>query len=394
MDIAFLTTALDRGGAETQMVRLATTLRRRGWRVGILTMLPSSAFRDDLVSAEIPWVECLNARDRIPWRSAVRIVRQLRRWRPVVLVTFNFPADVFGRICGRFAGVPAIVSAVGTTHIRTSLRRKFYRLTEPLIAVTVANSKAAAAAMTARGILSPAKTRVIPNGLSLEAFEGLPSREEIRAGLHVRETDFLWLAVGNLRPAKDYPNLLKAAARCATVSGSFRLLVAGAAQPGTGRNARALPYAEALRLRAAELRLEGQVEFLGERDDVPQLLRAADGFVLSSAWEGMPNAVMEAMAAALPVVATDVGDVPELVEDRTSGFVVQPGDSEALADRMLSLMAMPPDQRRAMGERGLERIRARFENERVVDEWEALFRRLVNRNVPDHILPVQHAPAP
>ena len=170
--------------------------------------------------------------------------------------------------------------------------------------------------------------------------------------------------------------------------------MAGAAQPGTGRNARALPYAEALRLRAAELRLEGQVEFLGERDDVPQLLRAADGFVLSSAWEGMPNAVMEAMAAALPVVATDVGDVPELVEDRTSGFVVQPGDSEALADRMLSLMAMPPDQRRAMGERGLERIRARFENERVVDEWEALFRRLVNRNVPDHILPVQHAPAP
>ncbi len=392
MDIAFLVTSLDRGGAETQLVRIATTLRRRGWRVGVLTLMPSDALKQDLDAAEIPCVPCLDARDRIPWRSAVRLYRQLRRWRPVVLATFNFPADVFGRICGRLAGVPAIVSAVGTTHIKTSLRRRFYRWSEFLIARTVANSKAAAMAMTARRILTPAKTQVIPNGLDFAAFDRLPSREELRAGLEVPEAEFLWVAVGNLRPAKDYPNLLNAAARCVALGGAFRLQVVGEAQPGPGRNAMAVPHHEVLRQRVGELGLEGTVQFLGGRGDVPRILKAADGFVLSSAWEGMPNTVMEAMASGLPVVATDVGDVRELVEDGATGWVVPPGDPQALAERMLAVMAMDPEERLAMGARGRERVHAGYDNERVVDRWEDLFRDLVNRKVPDHLLPNHRPP--
>ena len=147
MDIAFLTTSLERGGAETQLVRIATTLRRRGWEVGILTMLPSSAFLEEVREAAIPLVQCADARARFPWRTGLRMIRQLRQWRPAILVTFNFPADAFGRLCGRIAAVPTIVSAVGTTHIKSSARRNFYRYSEPLVAVTVANSKAAARSM-------------------------------------------------------------------------------------------------------------------------------------------------------------------------------------------------------------------------------------------------------
>jgi glycosyltransferase involved in cell wall biosynthesis len=388
MDITFLTTSLERGGAETQLVRIATTLRRRGWEVGILTMLPSSAFLEEIRDAGIPLVQCADARARIPWRTGLGLIRQLRRWRPAILITFNFPADAFGRLCGRVAGVPTIVSAVGTTHIKSSARRSFYRFSEPLIAMTVANSKAAARAMVARGILRPEKTVVIPNGLVLDAPCPAP-RAEVRAELGVKDAEFLWFAVGNLRPAKDYPTLLNAAALCPP---GTRIKVVGGDFGGTLKNAEGVPCAEALLRRAAELGLGGAVEFLGSRADVARLLRAADGFVLSSAWEGMPNTVMEAMAEGLPVVATDVGDVPELVEEGISGFVVPPGDPKALAERMRFTMTLPPEARKALGDQGMARIHGRYENERVVDEWEALFRRLATRRMPDPLRPSKEFP--
>ncbi|MDR3670273.1 MAG: glycosyltransferase [Holophaga sp.] len=376
MDLVFLTTSLDRGGAETQVVRIATTLRRRGWQVGILTMLPSSAFLEDIQAAGIPLAECLGAQDRIPWRSAWRIIRQLHRWRPGILATFNFPADAFGRVCGRIARVPTIVSAVGTTRIKTRLREQFYRRTEPLIAMTVANSKAAASALTAQGILSARKTCVIPNGLILDQFPHPAGRAEVRAALGVEDHEFLWIAVGNLRPAKDYPTLLEAAARCAKARPGFRLTIVGGGAGADLKPAADAPYAEGLRQRAAALGLDPAVAFLGSRADVPWLLRAADAFVLSSAWEGMPNTVMEAMASGLPVVATDVGDVRELVEEGRSGSMVPAQQPEALAERMLAMMDLGRDALAAQGAWARQRIRDRYENERVVDQWEALFRQL------------------
>lgn len=101
---------------------------------------------------------------------------------------------------------------------------------------------------------------------------------------------------------------------------------------------------------------------------------------------------MEAMAAGLPVVATDVGDVRELVEDGVSGFVVPPGDPQALAERMRFTMALPRKTLKAMGEQGMARIHGRYENERVVDEWEALFRRLATRGMPDPVRPTRDCP--
>jgi glycosyltransferase involved in cell wall biosynthesis len=378
MDLVLLTTSLDRGGAETQLVRIATTLRRRGWQVGILTMLPSSAFLEEIREAGIPLAECLGAQATLPWRSAWRIIRQLRRWRPSILATFNFPADAFGRVCGRIARVPTIVSAVGTTHIKTRLREQFYQRTEPLIAMTVANSKAAASRMTAQGILTAGKTCVIPNGLILDQFPHRAERAEVRARLGVEDPAFLWIAVGNLRPAKDYPTLLEAAAQCARTRPDFRLAIVGG---GTG-DPRPTPYAEGLRQRAEALQLGSKVTFLGSRADVPWLLRAADAFVLSSAWEGMPNTLMEAMASGLPVVATDVGDVRELVEEGRSGFMVPAQEPEALAARMLALMAQGREALATMGARARQRIHERYENERVVDQWEALFNRLTSRTNP------------
>ena len=128
--------------------------------------------------------------------------------------------------------------------------------------------------------------------------------------------------------------------------------------------------AEAL---TAELGLREAVRFLGARDDVPAVMSAADGYVMSSAWEGMPMVLLEAAAAGLPIVATAVGGNGEVVRDGESGFLVPARDSEVLRAGMLRLMALPEEQRRAMGERGREHVRANYGLQRVAERWERVY---------------------
>ena len=367
LEVVFVSNNLVRGGAETQLVRIASTLRQRGWRVGILILLPLNAFEQELQEAGIPVVAC--GRHTTPphlfasLRMGFQMIRQLRRWRPPLLISFNFHADILGRFCGRLGGVPHIIASLRTAHAKTPWREALYRVTEPMVDLTASNSHAAVTFMVNRRVLTYRKTAVIPNGMITSQFPDQVSREEMRAELGVAPETFLWLAVGALRPAKDYPTLLEAAARCVRAVPGFRLLIAG--------DGELLPDFEA---QIAALGLERTVQFLGLRLDVPRLLRACDAYVLSSAWEGLPNTVMEAMASAVPVLATNVGGVPELIEPCVSGFSLPPGDPALLAQRMLDMMALPPAALANMGAKARATIVERYDNERVVDQWERQIR--------------------
>ena len=140
----------------------------------------------------------------------------------------------------------------------------------------------------------------------------------MRAELAVADDEFLWLAVGRLVPQKDVPNLLDAFAKHHAAHPRSRLAIVG---DGALR--------DEMVAHAASLGVGEAVAFLGIRRDVPQLMAAADVFVMSSAWEGLPNVVMEAMAAGLPVVSTNVGGVAELVEDPGTGALVPASDAGA-----------------------------------------------------------------
>lgn len=153
------------------------------------------------------------------------------------------------------------------------------------------------------------------------AFDAFPATEPEPADrtlLPVPAGAFTWLAVGNLRPAKDYPTLLAAAQMCVGATRSFHLFIVG---EGPGR--------PSLERGIRRLDLSAHVTLLGFRSDVPRLLRACDAFVLSSAWEGMPNTVMEAMAAGLPVVSTDAGGVHELLVQGECGWIDPFGTEDA-----------------------------------------------------------------
>ncbi|WP_243318762.1 glycosyltransferase [Geothrix paludis] len=368
-DIVFLTDQLGRGGAETQLVRISTSLRRRGWKVGILSLFPGNDFEEELQASGIRQLTCephrtLKDHPLIPVRMTLRLLRQLRAWKPSVLICFSYHSDVIGRVCGRLAGVPVIIGSLRTAFTKTSLRAKVYRITEPLVDLTVSNSQAGINYMVSRKVLTPRKTLVIPNGMFTSDYPSPVPREEVRTDLGVAPEAFLWLAVGTLNPAKDYPTMLEAAARCAAANPRFRLAIAGGGE-----------QIDALRADAERRGVGQAVRFLGKRTDVARLMKAADAFVLSSAWEGLPNAVMEALASGLPVVATDVGGVRELVAPGRSGWIVPPRDPAALANQMLAAMALDAPARDRMGAIGREHMVTRYDQERIIERWEDLVRR-------------------
>jgi glycosyltransferase involved in cell wall biosynthesis len=180
--------------------------------------------------------------------------------------------------------------------------------------------------------------------------------------------EFIWLMAGRIVAAKDYPNLLNAFALVRASVPSTCLWIAGEAV-GAGSAA-----GQVLAVDSGD-----SVRWLGLRRDMPALLDAADGFVLASAWEGMPLAVGEAMAMEKPVVATDVGGVRELMGE--SGVIVPAKNPEGLAEAMLKMMRKTDEERRRLGQAARKRIVAHFSMDAKADEWEALYRKtLINRS--------------
>jgi glycosyltransferase involved in cell wall biosynthesis len=130
---------------------------------------------------------------------------------------------------------------------------------------------------------------------------------------------------------------------------------------------------------ARELGLATSVRFAGVRNDIPEIMSAADGYIMSSEWEGMPMVLLEAAAAGLPIVTTDVGGNREVVRDGETGFLVRPRDPAQLGRAMLRLMALPASERRAMGARGHEHVRAHYSLSRTVERWEEVYREVLSR---------------
>jgi glycosyltransferase involved in cell wall biosynthesis len=206
---------------------------------------------------------------------------------------------------------------------------------------------------------------VLPNGVDVELWRPDPSvRQAVRRELNLAD-EFLWLAAGRLDPVKDYPTLLAA---LTALPEPARLVIAGAG-----------PLEGELTQLSARLGLEHRVTFLGFVPQLRRWMQAADGFVLSSRWEGLPMALLEASACALPAVATDVPGTRETMLV-LSGSLAPAGDAPALARAMLALMQTPPGQRAHQGEHARQQVIDHFSLEAALDRWETLYADLLRHN--------------
>lgn len=371
--ILFVIGTLDVGGAETHLVRVARELKSRGWTPEIFVLTPGGQLTKELIRAGIPirGIVCAWCRWLPVGRALIQslatmasLVRAMRQLRPAICHFFLPAAYLFGGFAAALSGTrPCIMS-------RRSLRD--YQENHPLLAIlehrlhrrmdrVCGNSRAVIAQLAVEGVPRE-RLRLIYNGIAIAPVaHGL--RGAVRQVLGIESDVFVIIIVANLIPYKGHEDLIDALSLIHRDLPQPWLLLAAGRDDGIG---------ERLAQRVEECGLTGNVKWLGVRTDVPRLLAAADLAVLPSHQEGFSNAIIEAMAAGLPMVVTDVGGNAEAVVDGRTGYVVPSHNPAALADA-IRLLALDP-QRVAFGERGRQRVAQHFSLSACIDAYEALYR--------------------
>ncbi len=349
--VEMLASTLVTGGAERVIEALALGLPARGLSVRVLCLHDAGPIGDAIGRRGTPVITDIARRRRDPF-VCVRLASLLARNREAVLLSLDHHDAVFaGAAAARWAGLKHRFLAVHSTGLwgkRSSFSasdRFVLRSYEGIVAL----AKTHADYLVRREGIDERKIRIIPNGVDTERFRPAASgaeRERSRDALSIPPGRFVVTIVAALRPEKNHRLLLDAAARIGARRRDFLFLIVGDGGEGDG-----------LRGRAAGLSLGDTVRFMGRREDIPAILSASDVSVLCShaVVETFPLAVLEAMACGVPVVASDVGAVREMVADGDEGRVVPPGDVETLAGALLSL-ADAPEERSRMGRRGRERV--------------------------------------
>jgi glycosyltransferase involved in cell wall biosynthesis len=371
--IAFVIPGLDRiAGAERQMILLAHGLHRRGWRVSVVALSGSgSSIAAELSAAGISYLSLHMRKGLADPRGWIRFHHWLRKERPEIVHAHLPHAAWFSRWSRLAAPVRVLVDTLHSSSTGTFGRKLGYRFSNWLTDKVTAVSHAAAETHLAARMVSEEKLLVLPNGVDIELWRpDATVRNAVRRRLGLGN-EFLWFAAGRLEAVKDYPTLLRAMVE---VPNAARLVIAGSG-----------PQEDDLRRLTHELGLESRVRFLGFESDVRTWMQAADAFVQSSLWEGLPMGLLEAAACALPAVATAVAGTREALIDGQTGFLVEAGSAKALSAAMTRMMEMPPEGRRAIGNRARQLVIERFSLEAVLDQWEAVYADLLDlKPIPSH----------
>ena len=325
------------GGAERHLLEMWRRIDRTRFDVRIAVLKREGAFTPLVESVGLPIHDLGVGRRVYDWsgvRGLMRLVSLVREFRPDIIHGYLFGPNLFAALAGRLCRVPVVCVAKRNVDAFESPRQvAVQRLAHRLATHVTAVSREVAASSVALGIPA-SRVTVIENGVDVSRFDGVTRRGSISGLEAVPEVARLIGSVGCLAPRKDYGTLLAALEKLAAKH-DFRCAIAGDG-----------PERAALEAQAAERGLAGRVLFLGERSDVDRLLPAFDVFTLSSREEGIPNALLEAMAAARPCVATRVGGNAEVLDDGRTGWLVPPQDPGALAEALGEALSRPDEAAR------------------------------------------------
>jgi glycosyltransferase involved in cell wall biosynthesis len=363
MRIAYVITRADEiGGAQVHVRDLAIALRQRDHEITVLAGSPG--LMSEQLTARGVTFECVPAllRSILPWRDAIavrQLMASLRRLRPDLVSTHSSKAGWLGRLAARLLGIPVTFTAHGWAFSEgvPAISRHFYAFAEHLAApladhiITVSEYDRKLA--VARGIAAERKITRIYNGVADLATKSAPRRSGPPR----------IIMTGRFAPQKDHIGLVRALGHLRDLDWGLDFAGAGATQTDVA----------AL---VGSLKLDDRVNFLGQRHDVPDLLRRTDIYALISHWEGFPYGVIEAMSAGLPVVASDVGGVAEAVEHGVTGFVVPRADERAIAERIAVLLG-DPDLRARLGAAGRTRYQEEFRIDVMLERTLGLYEEVV-----------------
>lgn len=352
------------GGVPLHLFRLANALQSDEFDIHVACLASTGPVGERFErETDIPVHYCHAKRKRNAlafWRLR-HIIRQVR---PDLIHAMLFHANFAARIVGPTAGVPRsrIISEIQTVETERKWHLTLDRMTIKRTAVEIGNAQAVVKHLHEVGGIPISKLLLISGGVDVEAIANAVPLDRAEAGVPHNEPIVIW--VGRLDPVKGFEEMVEGFSLVAARRQCRFWLV------GEG------PYHAAVEALIRKFKLSNRVQLLGNRNDVPRLLRAADVFLLGSRTEGMPNALLEAMAAGLPCVATDIPACREIILHQHSGLLAPPGDPRAIAKNILRCI---DDEKSAkdMGRAAADFVAKHYGQNQQVDRYRDLYRRVL-----------------
>ena len=364
--LMIVVTDLELGGAPLHLLRVVPGLCAAGYAVTVVSLADPGPIGPELVAAGVAVASC-RARGVGDVRALWRLGRLIRRCRPHILHGVLFHANLAVRLVGPVAGVPSrrILCEIHTVEVERRWHLWLDNLTCRLCALELGISTSVVRHLRRVGHLPAARLHVLEGGIDVERFAGASPRS--RRALGVREHVPLLLWVGRFDPVKGFETLIAAFARLRRERDVQLLLV------GDG------PYRPVVERLVADFNVRDDVILAGPRRDIPEVMAAADVFVFPSRTEGLPTALLEAMASGRAVVTTDVPGCRDVVRCGRDGLLVPPGAPDKLAEavrRLLSDEAL----RMRLAACGQQHVRERFGSAAVAERYRGVYRRMIQRH--------------
>ena len=349
------------GGIETLAVKLCNRMDRDRFEHIIISLTPVDELEPELEpgAAKVFYFDKGPGTDVRVYPGLVRV---MRRERPDVVHTRNWATLLEGVVPSLMAGVPGRLHSfdgMNADDVGSERRARVLaqRILLPRVDKVVARSEAMRDAMCARLGLDPANVALIADGIDLARFDRPTNRRDTRARFGLSEKDIVVGIVARLDPVKDHASLLDAMVSAVRAVPELKLLVVGDG-----------PLADQLEKRAAALPCSSHIVFAGQQLDVPSLYRAMDLYAQPSLYEGVSGAILEAMAARLPVVTTPVGGTVDIVADGVNGLLVPVQNPAALAEALVRV-ARDPGLAQRLGDAGRKVVERRFSLDRVLRQY-------------------------
>lgn len=360
MKIVLISTGLGMGGAERQVCDLADRFDALGHQILLLSLTGNEVIRPLSKTVKVVSLgmsKTLFGFNKAYWRARYII----NTFNPDVVHGHMIHANLFARFLRLTTHMPKLICSSHNSNEGGLGRVLASRLTDFLCDLNTNVSQEAVDISLHRGVTSAGRIIPMYNGIDINLFNyNSSSRDRIRSELGLSESASLLLAVGRLTAAKDYPNLFSAISLLRNELNNIHLAIVGIGEEHA-----------ALQQMVETYGLSSFVHFLGLRRDVNECMCAADVYVMSSAWEGMPLVLLEAMASERIVVATDCGGVKEVVGE--CGIIVSPQQPDQLAKALSQALSLPLDERISIGGAARKRVEEYYSLNAVVDKWLKLY---------------------
>ncbi|ADQ13554.1 glycosyltransferase [Halanaerobium hydrogeniformans] len=371
--ITYVITTLGLGGAETLLYNTLRKIDRNKFEPLVICLIEgSNELADDIENKLDIKVYKLNMKNKLDIRKIYSLYKIIKKENPDIIHSHLYAANILSRVIGKLTSAPVIISTIHNSVFGGKLREISLKFTDKFSSLNTIISDKAASNAIKMNITNKDKLKVIYNGVDVEVFEDysqMAERKKIIKELNLENDIPILLSVGNLSKQKGYPVLFKALEKLKDKNKSFYLLIAGKGK-----------LENQLKELVKKYDMKNEIYFLGTRRDIPQLMAAADFFVMSSHWEGLPVVLLEAMASGLPVIYTNVGGVGQVI-DSNFGYLVTPDDENELADKIIEMINLSDSERNKMGEYARGKVKREYSIDNMVENFVKLYDELMQRKV-------------